>query len=214
MPTKGRDRIWDFVKKDKVLSITILVMIAAIAMVAASFNPLKVMSECYQFGVFPPGRGEVVPGSSYSITCDYKQNIGQDLIFWARITQGPDVIALPSHVEIRDPDNKMVVSENHNSSTVIVYVKPESFGVYNATITSLDSSVMKVPSDYRRFVSYGFGHLTSTFEGVRNPAGDTFYAMNIWGYTLISLSVMAFVFVGVRAAYKSLRKSSKESSQQ
>jgi hypothetical protein len=198
--------------RNKVFSAGIIVLATAVVLISSAKGTLEVMSECnFPGGVFPPGQGRFFPGSSYSITCDYKQDIGQDLIFWASIFQEPEPIAIPSHVVIRDPNNDVIVSENFHSSTIVVYIRPEIHGIYTATIISSEDPSSQPQTGDPIFVRYALGHLTSTFPGVKNPLGDAISSMVYWGYVLI---LPGLILIGIAVAkmfYKSSKSSDKKS---
>lgn len=198
---------------NKILFAGIFLLIAAVAMLAIAYNPLTVMQECnnHRGAIFPPGDGRFEPGSSFSISCHYRQDLGQDLIFWAIIVENADPALIPSRVEIMDPSNNMIASQEFTSATVVLYIKPTSYGVYRATITNLEPLGTAYPPGIDIFVLYGFGHLTSSFPGVKNPLGDVYYGMAYWGYSLILPSLVVIGIAVVRAFVKRVGKMSNQS---
>jgi hypothetical protein len=107
-----------------------------------------------------------------------------------------------------DPDGKVIAARDFDSSRVVLSVKPDQFGKYTATITNMQDSADRIETrvGYGYEIMYGFGHLTSAFEGVSNPAGDTIAGMVICGQ-LIILPGSVMLSHGIVRAYKRKRKS-------
>jgi hypothetical protein len=83
-------------------------------------------------------------------------------------------------------------------------VKPEQFGEYTATVTNTQDPAdrMETRVGYGYAIHYGFGHLTSHFEGVSNPIGDAIGGMVIWGQRIIIPGSIMVVYGVTRMIYK------------
>lgn len=160
------------------------------------------MQEC---GFFKIAKFE--PGSTITHICNYKQDIGQDLIFWAILYVDGDRIGIPAHVEIRDPNGSLIASQDFNSDRIQLHGRPTSFGNYTASITNTQDKSERLPTKGVGYgIHYGLGHFTSSFQGVINPVGDLIVGMNFWSAFMIVPSIIILVIVGARAAYGLLKK--------
>ncbi|MGI0012757.1 MAG: hypothetical protein ACREBU_04835 [Nitrososphaera sp.] len=167
---------------------------------------IEAQSVCaYEGGSFPPGRGEFIPGASFEETCSVSRDYGQDLTFWTRFRdhQSGEVIPIPAKVEIRDPNNTVIINQDFNEGIIIVYVKPNLLGNYKVTITSLEDPNNRVTRG-APIIQYAFGFLTSNgYEGVNNPVGTAVESMLVFGNLMI-IAGIAIIILG--AVQRSRRK--------
>ena len=188
------------------------ILVAGIAMLVVGnviqefYDPIRdVMGECTG-NMIPPGSGLFPPGSAITSTCLYETDIGQDLYFWAEIAIDGQDIPIPTRVQIIGPDGQLLKEEEFDSASVVVQIKPTSFGTYTATITSLEEeSNLRAPLNSYRGVAYAFGHLQSYFKGVSNEAGNTVNRLlfssdilNFAGALMIIMYITKFVYIRAR----------------
>jgi hypothetical protein len=217
MLSEGKKSVNGFIRRNKILTIGIIAIVAGISMVSAARGVWDTMNHCTDrpvtidgksYNAFPPGGGSFDPGATFTAVCLYDREIGQDLIFWATIHVDAYSTAIPTHLEITDPDGNVVAAREFDSSRVVLNIGPEKFGNYTATITNTQDPADRIATRGVGYtIAYAFGHLTSGFSGVSNPAGDVIGAMVWWGYRIIIPGFIMVAYSVARMVYKATRKS-------
>jgi hypothetical protein len=210
-----------FVKKYRILFIGIFAIVTAISVQSTLIDTWNVMQKCTErvvtyegrtYNAFPPGGGTFYPGSTYTVTCNYQQDIGQDLIFWAKLHIDADLLPIPTHVKLTNPEGETVFEKDFTSSTVIATIQPQTFGNYTATITNIqDPSERVVPRGMGYNVIFAFGHLTSHYSGVTNIIGDLVSGSLFWSYFMTTGGIILVVSWLGRAGYRNLKQHEIES---
>ena len=194
---KDKSSIRTLVRGYKTILIGATLFLAGIPLYSTGLDLIEAKSVCaYKGGKFPPGSGVFVPGTTYEETCSVQRDYDQDLTFWAQlISRTGEPIPIPTRIEIRDPNNATIVSEQFSQGLIIVYVKPDVFGTYTAKITSLEDSDNRI-SQGTSTIYYAFGFLTSNgYEGVNNPTGTAIEVMIVSGNIMI-IAGIAILIVG------------------
>lgn len=190
----ARDSI---IRKYMVLFFAIAVLSAGIAMVAISSYFLSAMTLCKnaEDDLFHPG-------TVITVTCPVARDLGQDLTFKAYFV-GPvgiaagETIRLPAHLVIKDPDGSIMYDMNFDDKTIISF-RPEIYGTYTATITSLQTEKHPTFKD-NTFIQYSFGFLTD-HPDVANPFGNALNVMYPIGYTVITFGIIFSIISFIKAA--------------
>lgn len=199
--TFNKASIGTLLKTYKTIIAGAVVLLVGIPLYVVGLDLIVAESACaYKGGKFPPGSGEFVPGTSIVETCSVMRDYGQDLSFWAqfRSHQTGEVIPIPAQVEIRDPNDVLIFSRQFNEGTIVVYVDPNVFGNYSATITSLEDPDARVTSGSPP-IEYAFGYLTSNgYEGVNNPVGTAIEIMVVSGNLMIVAGIGVMIFGAVQ----------------
>jgi hypothetical protein len=174
----------DLVKKYRVLVIGIVALSTGVPAYAIGLDLIALQSACpYPNGKWPPGNDYFPPNTILTASCQASRSSGQDLTLWAEFhdQQSGEPIPIPARVEIRDPNNVVLVDEEFNQGRIILYVTPQLSGNYTATITSLEDRRNRVTTG-EPYVFYALGYLTSNgFEGVNNPVGTSVQIMLVVG---------------------------------
>ncbi len=220
MLRQGKTSLIGFVRSHKIFTIGIIAIVAGISMVSAARGVWDTMNHCTDrpvtidgksYNAFPPGGGSFDPGTTFITFCLYDREIGQDLIFWATIHVDAYSTAIPTHLEIMDPAGNVVAARDFDSSGVVLNIRPEQFGNYAATITNTQDPVDRIATRGVGYtIAYAFGHLTSGFSGVSNPAGDVIGAMVWWGYRIIIPGFIMVAYSVARIVYKATRLAGKK----
>jgi hypothetical protein len=195
----------ELVKKYRVLIIGIVALSAGIPLWTIGLDLIKFQSACaYAGGKWPPGNDFFPPNTTVTATCNVTRESGQDLTLWAQFNDYGigETIPIPVRVEIRDPNNVVLVDKEFNIERIILYVKPQLFGNYTATISSLEDPDNRLPTGSPK-VHYAFGYLTSNgYEGVENPVGTAVGAMLVVGNGAMMAGFILIVIAVVQKARK------------
>ncbi len=174
----------DLVKKYGALVIGIVALSTGVPLYVIGQDFIALQSACaYANGKWPPGNDYFPPNTILTASCQASGGSGQDLTFWAEFhdQQSGEPIPIPARVEIRDPNNVVLVDEEFDDERIILYVTPQLYGNYTATIMSLEDPRSRVTTG-EPYAFYAFGYLTSNgFEGVNNPVGTSVQIMLVVG---------------------------------
>lgn len=159
--------------KYKILIVGAIVLSFGVGLFFGSASLLSPMALCGN-----PTNTSFVPGRVIEAECRVVQDVGQDLTFRAAFysPSGSNPIAIPAHLEIRDPDNEIVFEDDFNELRIIVSLKPDgNFGTYTATLSSLEDGTNRIHRG-QTSVAYEFGFLTN-YSDVHNPLGKALLGM-------------------------------------
>jgi hypothetical protein len=204
-----------FIGRNRTLVVGIFAIIAAVSIQSTLMDTWTVMQKCTErlvtrdgqtYNAFPPGGGTFYPGSTHTVFCNYQQDIGQDLIFWARIYVDADLLPMPTHLKITNPEGHTVFEKDFTSSIVIANIHPKLYGNYTAAISNTQDPAERVqPRGLGYHVVYAFGHLTSHYSGVTNPTGDLVSGALFWSYFLQTGGLILIVYWIARSGYRRMK---------
>lgn len=183
--------------KYRILIIGIIVFSVGVAMYAISGYFLSAMSLCKNSNV-----SIFVPNTVVAATCPVISDIGQDLTFRA-VFYGPtgaaaeETIKIPAHVQITDPNGKVLYDRNFEDKTIISF-RPETHGEYTATVKSLEDPNNRIHRGDTMIV-YALGFLTS-YSDVNNPLGNSFNVMIALGNVTFLVGIGIIIYGVFKAA--------------
>jgi len=153
---------------NNVLKFGIIIFIIGIAFSAIAYIFLDKMSSCENYNW-----AEFLPNSEITTTCKVVGNVGQDLTLRAIIIPngGIEPLDIPANLQISDPRGNILYDTDFEGKVIISF-KPELFGNYIATITSLEDANNRIYCCLSNVI-YAFGFLTG-YDDVNNPLGMTF----------------------------------------
>ena len=145
------------------------------------------------------------PGTVIVSTCPVVQDVGQDLTFTSYFfsttgnVAGGETVQLPAHLKITAPDGS-VLYDMYFDDKVNISFRPQMYGNYTATITSLQEDYHPV---YKRntMIAYGFGFLVLR-DSVYNPLGDAFVSMMSFSAVPIFIGIGIIIYGTVKAVRK------------
>jgi hypothetical protein len=221
MLRKGSASGRQFIRRNRILVIGIIAIIVAISIQLTLMDTWTIMQKCTErpvtidgrtYNASPPGGGTFYPSDTHTITCNYQQDIEQDLIFWAKIYVDADLLPIPTHVTITNPEGQMVFEKEFTSSTVVAQINPQSFGNYTATITNTqDPSERVLPRGLGYHIVYAFGHLTSHYSGVNNAIGNIVSGALFWSRFMATGGVIIVIYWLARAGHRHMKQHNIES---
>ncbi|GEM_PF-4723050 len=193
-------------KTHRILVIGLVLLLFTSLVRTTTSDTLETMRECYAPDNIVKGAEAFPPGAKLTRICSYEKDIGQDLIFWAKLHGDSYNEPIPVLLEVRDPDNQLIVNKEFNSSIITLNVKPRMYGDYVATLTSFQNK-SKLPSssflDYQ--VTGYFGHLTSHYTGVGNALGSTIAGLAFWSVFLTTPAWIMILYGSIKLIYKKVK---------
>jgi hypothetical protein len=184
------------------IGISILTVSVPLYLICLDLDNARYLCEHQRGNAFPPGIGHFLPGSTFTITCPVSRDIGQDLTFWAQFIasgNGP-TDAIPAHVEIRNPNNEVIVDQDYYDDNIVIYVRPEIHGTYTATIKSIEDPDDRVTAG-TPVIYYAFGYLapltTNAYDEVYNPVGN---AIQLTGFLSLPAAFLGLILIGLNIA--------------
>jgi hypothetical protein len=187
------------VRRYRIVLFGIIVLSAGVAMVSISTYFTSAMFLCSNGSRQASFTPEVV----ISIGCPVERELAQDLTFKAYFwnsgsAASQETVRMPAHLVIRDPNNSILHERNFDDRTIVSF-RPEIYGEYTATVTSLEEKDNPTPGT--AFIEYSFGFLVYS-DGVENPVGNTIYSIGLFGYALITFGIIFFIVSTIKAAAK------------
>lgn len=184
-----------FVKKYKILILGIIVFAVGVTFFGVSWNFLEKMYMCENYNA-----ERFLPSTIITVKCKVVADVGQNLYFRSIFYShaGTDVIKIPAHLEIKDPDDNVIRNMDFDDKLVISF-QPDKMGTYVATITSLEDKNNRIHSGSPQ-IWYALGFLVG-YDDVQNPVGDAL----IWMYRLgnfIFLAGIGIIIYGIIRARK------------
>lgn len=193
-------------KKNRILVIGLLLLVITSLVQITTQDTLKTMRECYSPNNIVKGAGAFPSGATLTRTCSYEKDIGQDLIFWAKLHGDSYNEPIPVRLQIRDPNNHLIIDEEFNSSIVTVNVRPQIHGEYVASLTSFQNKSKLPSSSYLKYqVTAYFGHLTSHYAGVSNPLGSMIAGLAFWSVFFTTPAWIMILYGIVKLIYKGMK---------
>jgi hypothetical protein len=183
----------------------ILIAAGAIAFaVGLDFENARYLCEHPRGRYFPPGASDFLPDTTVTATCQVTRFIGQDLTLWAQfIAHGSGkTIPIPVHIEIRDPDNEILVDKDFtDDDNIVLYVAPKKFGNYTASIRSLEDPTNRISAGTPT-IFYAFAFLapltTNAYDEVNNPVGNMIQLILIAGGIAIHAGIGLIIYGGLK----------------
>jgi len=196
MPTEHDRYPQSFVQKHKILFLGIIVFGIGIGLFGTSINFLEKMRLCENYN-----GDHFMPTTVITVSCNVVGDVGQDLTL--RIGFYPNggsyPIQIPSHLEIKDPNGVTLYERDFDDKTIISF-KPEMYGPYTATITSLEDENNRIHQGYTDIV-YSLGFLTD-YDDVNNPVGNMIILMSPIGNAVFLLGIGIIIYGGIKSVRK------------
>jgi len=182
---------------NNVLKFGIIIFIIGIAFSAIAYIFLDKMSSCENYN-----GARFLPNTTIAVECNVESYFGQDLtlrsIFYSH--GGAEIIQIPAHLEIKDPNGLVLYDMDFNDKKIISF-KPETHGTYTAIITSLEDENNRIHKGSPQIL-YALGFLIE-YDDVNNPLGMTFVWLAPIGNVFYLLGIVTMIYGGIKARKKS-----------
>jgi hypothetical protein len=177
------------VKRYRLVFFALVVLCLGITMVTVSSSFLTVAQSCENYD-----EKNFWPSSVITATCTVSSAGSQELIFYAFFyssagnVAGGETIQLPAHLEIKDPNN-VVLYDLYFDDRMSISFKPETTGMYTATITSLQTDYHPIWKQTTNIV-YSFGLATHSSLEVYAAIGVIGYLVTVFGVIFVFVSAI------------------------
>lgn len=196
MSTQKNSSNNSFVNENKILVFGIIIFIVGVSFYIVSWNYLEKMYMCEN-----NNSQRFLPNTVITIKCEVVVDVGQDLhfrsVFYSH--DGVEIIKIPARLELKDPDDK-ILHEIDFDDKLVISIKPEKFGIYTATITSLEDEDNRIHKGSPQ-IWYALGFLIG-YDDVPNPLGNAFVWMSPLGDLTLAIGIVIMTYGGIKAFRK------------
>jgi hypothetical protein len=129
-----------------------------------------------------------IPKTTVSAHCQYMMDVGQDVTLYAIFhdPSGREEIRIPSHMELKGPNNDIILAKEFDEKFVYKF-RPTEYGNYTVTITSLEDENNRLHFG-TTLINYGLGFFPeSSFSS--NYFGRFLVYMWFAGYLLMFVGI-------------------------